>query len=71
MPVTLISEKYPSLFMGKGRLRRVLTCVALSGKTWTWGEEPEVVVKGEFYSGKVLICFSCTAHFLTHGAASS
>lgn len=71
MPVTLISEEYPQLFMGKGRLRQVLTCVSLSGKTWTWGAELEVVVKGEFYSGKVLIRFSYTAHFLTQGAPSS
>lgn len=55
----------------QGRLRQVLTCVFLFGRTWTWGGALSVVVKGDFYSGKVLICFSCTAHFLPQGATSS
>lgn len=64
---------------GLDRFFHVSPCPAGLGCVCVCGGVVVVVVKGQFkevvkgglYFGKVLMCFSCTAHFLPQGATST
>lgn len=50
--------------MGKDGLKQACTHVFRSTGTWTRSRELKETVKGELYFGKILVCSSCTIHFL-------
>lgn len=55
---------------GKDRLKWARARVFWCAGTWPRSRKLEETVKGELYFGKVLVCSSCSTHFLPEEGAS-